>query len=478
MLAGIGAVLGLFVAGWGSALLVGQIATPSNFVAFDLTLDWRVLAFTAAIAVATSLIFGLAPALGVSRIAPHEAIKAEGRGIIGDRRFGIRNVLVVGQIALSLALVVAAALFVRTLTELVRTPLGFDADRLLVASIDAPDAIGEKDRNAFYGRLREAASAMPGVEHAGVSILTPVGTMRWNTNIEPSPDVPEPPKKVHPWVNSVQPGWFRTFGTPLVQGRDFTDSDRASSARVTIVNQSFVKTYFAGLNPIGKRVKTGIAGPRVEMLEIVGVAADTVYRSLRAGFEPTMYVPMAQQNEVSTSTILTVRAAAGAPEDLTRALGLAMTSVDPATTFTIRPFNAQLRAAVRQERLVAILGGFFGGLALLLATIGLYGVTSYSVSRRRGEIGIRMALGADPVGVVRLVMARVGGLMIAGVVAGGAITWWASTYVATLLFGLGPRDPVTLIVAIAILGFAGALAGWLPARRAARIDPVRVLRES
>jgi ABC-type antimicrobial peptide transport system permease subunit len=191
-----------------------------------------------------------------------------------------------------------------------------------------------------------------------------------------------------------------------------------------------------------------------------------------------MYVPMAQQNEVSTSTILTVRAAAGAPEDLTRALGLAMTSVDPATTFTIRPFNAQLRAAVRQERLVAILGGFFGGLALLLATIGLYGVTSYSVSRRRGEIGIRMALGADPVGVVRLVMARVGGLMIAGVVAGGAITWWASTYVATLLFGLGPRDPVTLIVAIAILGFAGALAGWLPARRAARIDPVRVLRES
>jgi ABC-type antimicrobial peptide transport system permease subunit len=150
--------------------------------------------------------------------------------------------------------------------------------------------------------------------------------------------------------------------------------------------------------------------------------------------------------------------------------------VDPATTFTIRPFGAQLRSAVRQERLVAMLGGFFGGLALLLAAIGLYGVTSYSVSRRRGEIGIRMALGANPVGVVRLVIARVSGLMIAGVVIGGATAWWASTYVATPLFGLGPRDPVTFMVAIAVLAAAGALAGWLPARRAARIDPVQVLR--
>ena len=189
-------------------------------------------------------------------------------------------------------------------------------------------------------------------------------------------------------------------------------------------------------------------------------------------------MPMAQQDEVSTSAILTVRAAAGAPEDLTRALGQAITAVDPATTFTVRPFSAQLRSGMRQERLVAMLGGFFGALALLLAAIGLYGVTSYSVSRRRGEIGIRMALGANPVGVVRLVMARVSGLMVAGVVIGAGLAWWASSYIATLLFGLGPRDPITFATAVAVLGMAGALAGWLPARRAARIDPVRVLRES
>ena len=478
MLGAAGAVLGLAVAGWGSTLLVRQIATPTNFVAFDLALDWRVLAFTVVVAFATSLIFGLAPALGVSRVAPHEAIKAESRGIIGDRRFGLRNMLVVGQIALSLALVVGAALFVRTLTALVKTPLGFDADRLLVASIDAPDAIGEKDRNAFYGRLREAANAIPGVAHAGVSILTPVGSMRWNTIIEPSPDLPEPPKKVHPWVNSIQPGWFKTFGASILQGRDFNDGDRAGSPRVTIVSEAWAKQFFPGASPVGKRIKTGIEGPKVEMHEIVGVASDTVYRSLRAGFEPTMYIPMAQQEEVSTSTVLTVRAAGGAPEDLTRALGQAITTVNPATTFTIRPFSSQLRAGVRQERLVAMLGGFFGGLALLLAALGLYGVTSYSVNRRRGEIGVRMALGANPVGVVRLVMARVGGLMIAGVVVGGAIAWWASSYVSTLLFGLSPRDPVTFAMAVGVLAVAGALAGWLPARRAARIDPVRVLRES
>jgi ABC-type antimicrobial peptide transport system permease subunit len=187
---------------------------------------------------------------------------------------------------------------------------------------------------------------------------------------------------------------------------------------------------------------------------------------------------MTQVNEPFASASLTVRASAGPPEGLARGLAQAIAGVDPGTTFTIRPYGAQLRFAVRQERLVAMLGGFFGGLALLLAALGLYGVTSYSVNRRRGEIGVRMALGASAVGVVRLVMARVGWLMAAGVVLGGAIAWWASSLVSTLLFGLGPRDPPTFAMAGGVLALAGALAGWLPARRAARIDPVRALRES
>jgi predicted permease len=316
------------------------------------------------------------------------------------------------------------------------------------------------------------------VAHAGVSLLVPIGTVSWNTEVQPGGDLPEPPKRPTPWVNAVQPGWFKSFGTPLLEGRDFDARDRAGAARVLIVNQSFVRTFFGGASPVGKRIRVGLEGPKVDSHEIVGVVGDAVYRTLRGGFQPTLYMPLAQLSEVWPNNILTVRAVAGPPEALTRALGQTIAQVDPAAVFTIRPYSAQLRSAVRQERIVAMLGGFFGGLALLLAAIGLYGVTSYSVNRRRGEIGIRMALGANPVGVVRLVMVRVGGLMVAGVVIGSAMAWWASSYVATLLFGLGPRDPITFVMAIGVLGAAGALAGWLPARRAARIDPVRVLRES
>jgi predicted permease len=478
LLGGAGAALGLMIAGWGSALLVNQLRTPTGAVMLDLSLDWRVLGFTASVALATSLIFGLAPALGVSRVAPHEALKAEGRGVIGDRRLGLRNVLVVGQIALSLSLVIGAALFVRTLTALSASPLGFDADRLLVATVEAPASVAAGDRVAFFDRLREGAATVPGVAGASVSVLVPIGTMSWNTLLEPSPDLPEPPKQPFPWVNVVQPGWFTTFGTPVVEGRDFDARDRLGAPHVTLVNQAFARTFFPGASAVGKRVKSSIEGPRSQMLEIVGVVGDTVYRSLRGGFQPTMYVPMGQLESVYSSAVLSVRATTDQPDALTRGIAQAITSVDPGTTFTIRPYGVQLRSSIRQERLVAILGGFFGGLALLLAALGLYGVTSYSVNRRRGEIGIRMALGANPVGVVRLVMARVGWLLAAGVVLGGAITWWASGLVVSLLFGLSPRDPLTLALCVGVLALAGALAGWIPARRAARIDPVRALRES
>jgi predicted permease len=478
LLGAVGAVLGLIVAKWGGALLVRQLATPANPVVLDLSVDWRVLAFTAAVALATSLIFGLAPALGVSRVAPHEAIKADGRGVTGDRRFGLRNLLVVVQLALSLSLVVGAALFVRTLAALVNAPLGFTPEPLLVATVEAPASVAASQRVAFFDRLRDATLGLPGVAHAGVSLLVPIGVVSWNTEVQPGADLPEPPKKPTPWVNAVQPGWFTTVGTPLLEGRDFDARDRAGAARVLVVNQAFVKTFFGGASPVGRRIRVGLEGLQVDSHEIVGVVGDAVYRTLRGGFQPTLYMPFAQLSEVWPNNILTVRAAGGSPEALTRGLGQTIAQVDPGAVFTIRPYSLQLRSAVRQERIVAMLGGFFGALALLLAAIGLYGVTSYSVNRRRGEIGIRMALGANPLVVVRLVMARVGGLMVVGGIIGGAIAWWASSYIATLLFGLGPRDPITFVMAIGVLAAAGTLAGWLPARRAARIDPVRVLRES
>ena len=478
VLAVAGAGLGLVVAKWGSALLVHQLSTSANGVVLDLALDWRVLGFTAAIALATSLIFGLAPAIGVSGVAPNEALKTEGRAIAGDRRFGLKNLLVIGQVALSLSLVVGAALFVRTLSSLVHAPLGFDAEPLLATMVLAPPTIPAEARLAFFERIRESAAAAPGVASASLSALTPVGNSRWNTRLEREPDMPPmTEREAAPWVNTVSPGWFKTFGMRMLEGRDVDPNDVAGSPRVLVVNESFVRRFFPGKDVVGHRVRANLEGPNAEGFEIVGVVNDAVYRSARNGFEPTVYAPMAQIDGKASSVVLTVRAAAGQPEALTRVVGQAISRVDGTAAFTIQLVGAQIRSSVRQERLVAILGGFFGGLALLLAGLGLYGVTSYSTNRRRGEIGIRMALGATASGVVRLVMSRVGGIMLAGLVVGAGLSWWASRFIATLLFGLGPRDPLTFAGAAAALAMAGLLAGWLPARRAARVDPARVLRE-
>jgi ABC-type antimicrobial peptide transport system permease subunit len=216
--------------------------------------------------------------------------------------------------------------------------------------------------------------------------------------------------------------------------------------------------------------------PAVER-EVVGYVRDAVYRSLRDPVPPTMYIPVPQQQEPPPFISISVRAAGGNPALLTKSLAAALTDVHTDLAITFRPLADQVNAALVQERIVAILSGFFGALALLLAGLGLYGVTSYAVNRRRTEIGIRMALGAAPGGVVRMVLGRVGLLVSLGVIGGAGISVWAAKFVGTLLYGLQPRDPATLVAATLILAFIGAIAGWLPARRAARIDPARVLRD-
>ena len=251
----------------------------------------------------------------------------------------------------------------------------------------------------------------------------------------------------------------------------------ASAPRVLVVNDLFARRFFPNGSAIGQHVRAAMAGPTVNTFEIVGVVSDAVYESIRHGFEPTVYLPLAQ-TDLRSNVVLTVRSAAGSPDGLTRDLAHTITRVDSTAAFTIQPIGDQLRSSMNQERLVAVLSGFFGGLALLLAALGLYGVTSYSVSRRSPEIGIRIALGANPAGVIRLVMSRVGLIVAVGIVVGAALSLWASRFVAALLFGMGPRDPWTFALAAAALALAGVFAGWLPARRAARIDPVRVLHQS
>jgi predicted permease len=285
-------------------------------------------------------------------------------------------------------------------------------------------------------------------------------------------------------VNFITPGWFATYGTALRGGRDFDDRDTATAAPVVVVNDAFVRMFFPGRSAIGATITVGI-GPRGEVplgsRTIVGVVGDAVYRSLREEVRPTVYLPLAQWPDVgipmNASLTLSVRAAAGPPAALAHSVAAALTAIDGRLAFSFRPLAERVSASLQQERLIATLSGFFGALALLLAGLGLYGVTAYAVSRRRMEIGIRMALGAAPGRVVRLVLSRVSMLVGIGVLAGAGASLWASTFVATLLYGLEPRDPATLAGAAAVLAGVGAAAGWLPAWRASRIDPAEVVRE-
>ncbi len=481
LLAGLGAALGLVLAQWGSQLLVRQLSTSTNSVFLTLALDWRMLGFTALVAAATAVIFGTAPAFRAVRVEPAHALKTQARGVIGDGRVSLGNALVVLQVALSLVLLVAAGLFIRTFSSLASLPLGFDREPLLVANISAQRLqLDPTERPALFERMREAAASVPGVASAAASAVTPISGSTWTFSVDKvdGVSIPEANRGRSTHVNLVTSAWFGTYGTRLLAGRDISSADTATTAKVIVVNEAFARKFTGGENPIGRRIwqQGSPSRPEVER-EIVGYVQDAAYRSLREAVPPTMYLPVTQQPDPPSGMSISVRAEGGSPARLTRGLAEAFGRVSPDVAITFRPLADQVNAALVQERIVASLSGLFGGLALLLAGLGLYGVTSYAVSRRRTEIGIRMALGAAPAGVVVMVLRRVAGLVGLGVIIGGAASLWAGRFVATLLYGLQPRDPMTLAAAALVLGTIGAAAGWLPARRASRIDPAVVLRD-
>ena len=480
VLSGCGALVGILVAFWGSRLLVRQLSTSTNTVFLNIGIDWRMLGFAAVIGIATAILFGTAPALRASRVQPTDALKEQGRSIAGDRRIGLGNVLVVVQVALSLILVVAAGLFIRTFSSLAHLNLGFDRNPILVANVSIlRTGVEENQRAALYERLRQAAAAVPGVTSAAVSAVTPTSGSSWQYGVERVDGrIVANEKDRGVYVNIVTPGWFDTYATRLLAGRDFTDRDTKTSPHVIVVNEAFARHFLGGQNPVGHHIRQPEFPDRPAVdQEIVGYVQDAVYRSLRAAVPPTMYIPLPQLDRSQPSMSISVKAASGSPALLTRSLASALTSVNSNITLTFRPLAEQVNASLIQERVIAILSGFFGGLAVLLAALGLYGVTSYAVSRRRTELGIRIALGAAPGSVVRLVLQRVAALVGTGVIVGGAASLLAVKYVSTLLYGLQPRDPITFAGAVIVLCTIGSLAGWLPARRASRIDPARVLRE-
>jgi predicted permease len=478
LLSAAGAALGLIFAYWGSRMLVAQLATSNNSVYLDLSFDWRVLGFTMLVTVVTSMVFGLAPAVGISGVAPNEAIKEQSRGVACDSRLSVRNGLVVLQVALSLTLVVAAGLFARTFFSLTTRDAGFDRDSVLVVNADVQQSgVAPEQRREWFEQLRQASAAVPGVSNAAASFTSPLARAGWNTMVVPQAGSTLNGRQRSSWVNAVSAGWFDTYGVKLAAGRDVAGSDRFGAPRVAVVNRAFASRFFNGENPVGRQFSTEEPRSGPTVYQVVGLVEDAVYRSLRAEMMPTMYIPLGQWESPGSNVALGIRAANGAPMTLVRSLTDALGRVDPRAALTFRPLSEQVAGSLTQERLVARLSMFFGGLALLLAALGLYGVTSYAVNTRRTEIGIRMALGANASGVVRLVLWRVASLVFIGVAAGAALSVWASRFVAALLYGLEPRDPATFVTAAVMLCAIGLMAGWLPARRASRIDPTVVLRE-
>ena len=472
LLSSAGALLGLLVARLGSRALATQLTSEAETVFLDLALDWRVLGFTAAAAVGTALLFGTAPAVHATRVQPNEALKTQGRGAGAGGSSRLGHALIVLQVALSLVLLVAAGLFLRTFASLARLHLGFDSQPMLVASIEVPEArIEPADREALFRGVIDAALAVPGVSSAALSTVTPVSRRRWNNRIELPDGPPLPVADRLTSFNMVSPGWFRTYGMRLIAGRDFASTDTPGALPVAIVNEAFARRFTGGRSPIGTRVH----GPHDVTRVIVGYVNDAVYDSLREPVPPTLYMLYSQERQLGASTSLSVRAVAGSPARLAKPLAAALAPLHADLRITFTPLADRVHTALTQERLVAALSGFFGLVALLLASLGLYGVTSYAVSRRRAEIGIRIALGAAPRGVVTLVLGRALRLVGLGLLCGIAVSLWATQFVAPLLFGLEARDPPTLIAAALLLMTTGALAGWLPARRASRIDPVQVL---
>jgi putative ABC transport system permease protein len=486
LLSAIGAAAGFALARWGGRLLVAQLSTWASTAVLDLSFDWRVLAVTVATTVTTALLFGTVPAFWSSRVRPSDALTPRARGVASNTTRGVGGGLVIVQVALSLVLVVGAGLFLRSFAALAYRDLGFDRNRVLVAVVDARhSAIPAAGRAALYERLRTAVAAVAGVESAAISLATPLG----NAGVRFTPDIVVPGdggsarQPVRILTTPVSPDWFRTFGTQILAGRDFTPDDRFGGPTVAVVNLAFARRYFNGAAPLGQTL-VEVAGPADRRpLEIVGLVEDAAFATVRDVIEPTIYKPLAQRLDERLMTAIpsisvSVRALEGvSPSGLSAGVATAIGNVDRDLTVVIRTVTEQLGAHYVRERLLALLSGFFGMLALLLAAIGLYGLTAYSVSVRRTEIGIRMALGADRGGVVRIVLGRIAWRAAAGIVLGALVSFWAAGFVRTLLFGLDAHDPLTFVAAALVMAGVAGVSGWLPARRAARTDAATVLRE-
>lgn len=476
LLACLGGFLGLLFATWASEALLAWVSSPADPVLLNVEPDARLLAFTFLVSVATALFFGTFPALRSTRVGLTDALNSWRGGSALGARSRFANGLVVSQVALSFVLLIGAGLFLGTLVNLTRVNTGFDGNNVLLYGIDPPDVGYKLDLRLvnLYQQLEQKVEAEPGVRAASVSFFT-FNQGEWRTPISVLGGGPSQSDTAHVLHNAVGPDYFTTMGIPLVVGRVFGPEDTATSPKVAVINQTMARLYFAGGSPIGRRFGMDSAPAHAADFEVIGVVADAKYLSLDEAPEPAAYYPYFQtlhqfyyDFEVRYS---------GDRRTIAAEIRSAASAVDPSLPLVYKGTLAeQVRASVASQSLVARLSAFFGLLAVFLASIGIYGLMSYGVARRTNEIGIRIALGATRAQVLWLILGQ--SLLLAGIglLVGIPIALAADRLVSGMLFGLGPTDPPTMVVAAILLAMLSTIAGYMPARRATRIDPVAAMR--
>lgn len=473
----LGGTLGLALGAWGTRALISFVVGGAVRTPFDPNPDMRVLSFTFGISLLTGLLFGLAPAWQASRISVASGMRAGSRSVTGgvrSGRFPLSKMLLTVQVALSLVLLVGAGLFVRTLNNLENQSFGFNRSNVLTMEVDTklagykPEAL-----NGLYERLLERIETVPGVQSMSLSGLPPMAGGSWNLMIGVRGHVSQPHEDRLSSINSVTPRYFETAGTPLVEGRFFAQGDHSGSAKVVIVNETMAKHFFPSGGALGKHIS--VIG--ATEWEVVGIVKDGKYNSARETPQSMVFLPLQQlSGDDLYASLLMVRTTRD-PSKMTGELRQALAQVDSnIPVLRVATLSEQVDHSMAREQMVSRLSSFFSLLALLLACIGLYGVMSYNVVRRANEIGIRMALGAKAGEVLWMVLRETVVLLLVGIAIGVPVTLAATRYVESQLFGLSFFDPLTVAGAVVSIAVVTVAAGYLPARRATKVDPLVALR--
>lgn len=477
LLASLGGLAGVLFAFWGKDALAALGSTRGSFLppGDDYSLNWRVLGFTVAVSLFTGMLFGMAPAWRATKLDLTSALKLSNRGGTGIARSRLIKALVITQVALSLVLLVGAGLFVRTLRNLERVDVGFNQENLLLFTLK-PSAVGYKDEKLrqFYEQLLPRLDALPGARSATFGNIPLIAHYVNNTSLILPGETAESAADHSTNVQMVRDNYFATMEIPLLRGRGFGPHDDERAPRVAIVSELLARKFFPNEDPIGKRV--GMDPETVGKIEIIGVVRDIKYNSQREDTEPLIYTPWQQEIENAGEMFFAVRVAG---DPLTLVPGVRQVVRDADMNLPVTRVSTQIkqtRETLTEERTFAGLVSFFGGLALLLAAIGLYGVMAYSVTQRHHEMGIRMALGARTIDVLRLVIRSGATLALIGIAVGLAGAFAATRLMKTMLFGVTTTDVTTFVVVSFLILVIAVLACYIPARRAAKVDPMEALR--